>query len=168
VIALAAGGCAGDRASTVGDTARDARDNPFVPRSIRIFPLTRLDMDERGRAIIVCHVEMKDRWGDGVKSAGTLEVQLYRSEGASDVQESRWSVDLNDLDLNAALYDPASRTYRVQLGDLPAWVAAMAARSEQGASISAGESRLRLRAVLRLHDDGGRESVLRDDYVIQR
>ncbi len=37
------------------------------------------------------------------------------------VQDALWSFDLNELKTNNALYDPATRTYRLQLGDLPAW-----------------------------------------------
>src|SRR5258706_325686 len=50
--------------------------SPFAPASLRIFPLTRMDRDSGGHGIILFHFELRDRWGDGVKWPGNLQVQL--------------------------------------------------------------------------------------------
>lgn len=34
----------------------------------------------------------------------------------------RWDIDLSDLRTNASMFDPATRTYRMQLTGVPAWV----------------------------------------------
>ena len=39
--------------------------------------------------------------------------------------------DLYERAVNDLLYDPATRTYRLQLGDLPPWVAALATATDQ-------------------------------------
>lgn len=99
---------------------------PFAPTRLVLHPLTHYEGPDGGRgAIIVCHLEFQDRWGDTVKGAGKLTVELYRPLGGPGQparQELSWEVDLADLEINAAMYDPVTRTYRVQLGGLPGWV----------------------------------------------
>ncbi len=90
---------------------------PFAPHAIRIHPLTQISRDARGEPVISLHLELLDAWGDGVKGVGTLTVLV---SGAG--QGRRWDVDLLDLTTNAAAYDPATRTYRLQLGGLPDWL----------------------------------------------
>lgn len=101
--------------------------NPFIPALMTIHPLTRVDKDPAGKMWIYCHIEFKDSWGDTVKAAGTLEVQLIRPTGVrgsgQGVQEMVWKVDLSDLEKNASLYDPATRTYRLPLENPPGWLA---------------------------------------------
>jgi hypothetical protein len=98
--------------------------NPFVPASMIVHPLTRLDTDAAGKRWLYCHLEFRDSWGDTVKAAGKLDLQLYRSSGARGMgrQELVWTVDLADLEQNSSLYDPATRTYRLPLEGPPAWL----------------------------------------------
>lgn len=115
-----------------GDARRLQELGPFAPDTIRVFPLTHVEATDAG-AQIVLHLELRDRWGDTVKATGQLRVRLYRGAGgrgdlvgtARQRQELVWDVDLTDLGLNAALFDPSTRTYRVVLGDLPAWSAGL-------------------------------------------
>lgn len=135
---------------------------PFAPASIRVHPLTHFDRDADGRAVLVAHVELLDAWNDTVKGVGALELQLYRPLGASGAvasQELAWRLDLNDAETNATLYDPATRTYRIQLGGLPAWVEPLVdRRGESGRAV--------IRAVLRTLDPQGGDRVLRDELSI--
>lgn len=130
--ALIAGGCAGPgtlEQRPAGQVAHGWRaPGPFPPVALRVFPLTRLERDEQGRARLILHVELKDEWGDTVKGAGELTVQLRRPPGMASGggrDEVRWDVSLWGSEDNARYYDPSSRTYRVVLGDLPAWVEAL-------------------------------------------
>lgn len=134
--------------------------SPFSPASLRIFPLTHFELTERGEARILVFIELKDQWGDTVKGAGRLEIQLFRPEGGSasrETQELVWEIDLSDLRRNAALYDPSTRTYRVALRDLPAWLAGMA-RGEAGW--------VALEAFFRTIGADGSEITLRDRFVL--
>lgn len=132
---------------------------PFAPASIRIHPLTRLDWNSEGVVWIDFHLEPRDRWSDTVKTIGELEVMLFPqgSEGAVGVEpELTWRFDLSNLDRNKDLFDPATRTYHVPLGELPGWVRRMA--GEGGAS-----GQIRMRAALTV--DG---AVLDSEYLIRR
>lgn len=145
--------------------------NPFAVASMHIHPLTRLDHDTAGALILVCHLEFKDAWDDTCKGVGKLSVQLYRPSGgrASGLgsQELAWDVDLGSLDTNAALYDPATRTYRIPLDGVPGWVAA---GSGPGAANQPNQDRdlprARLRAVFTTPGPRGEERVLEDEYPI--
>ncbi len=131
---------------------------PFAPASIEIHPLTRLTEDTSHRPLIVCHVECRDAWGDTCKAFGDLQVLLYRGTPGDPlgVQELRWDVDLTDLDRNAALFDPATRTYRLPLQDVPEWAG----------TGSAPGGRLRLRALLNTVDARGRPTSIEDEFVL--
>lgn len=97
---------------------------PFEPVALRIYPLTRLERDDRGKPQLVLHTELKDEWGDTVKGVGALTVQLLRPQGtpADDARaEVRWDVPLWSAEDNARHYDPSSRTYRIVLGNVPDW-----------------------------------------------
>ena len=139
--------------------------NAFAPESLRVFPLTHLGRDEHGEAAIICHIELRDRWGDSVKALGPLQVQLYRPEGGVDatsaVQILIWDVALEDERENAASYDPATQTYRVVLVGLPEWIA-----DRVDAEPSEPRVRLELRAVLQTLGANGEERVLRDGMVL--
>ncbi|MAY75635.1 MAG: hypothetical protein CMJ31_13150 [Phycisphaerae bacterium] len=88
----------------------------------RLHPLTRFEADPVGGAIeLIAHVELRDRWGDSVKGAGVARFVLWESVGAEDGSTLRWEVDLTDLALNAAHYDPSTRTYRFELKGVGAW-----------------------------------------------
>ncbi|MEM7755173.1 MAG: hypothetical protein AAF297_06015 [Planctomycetota bacterium] len=106
---------------------------PFAPDSMRVYPLTHVEAGEGEDPRIVLHLELRDRWGDTVKGTGRVRVRLYRGDAtgglagaAQQRQELVWDVDLTDLRLNASLFDPSTRTYRVVLGELPEWADAFA------------------------------------------
>lgn len=139
--------------------------SPFSPASIRVYPLTHFEVGERGEAIILVFLELKDQWGDTVKGAGTLGVHLSRPEGGAanrETQASEWSIDLTNLERNAKLYDPSTRTYRVALKGLPAWCAAMA-RGEAG-----GPGWVVLEAYFKTVGPDGSAVTLRDRFDLRR
>ncbi len=143
---------------------------PFAPVRLQVHPLTHLDVDPEGVVRLICHVELKDRWGDTTKAKGLLRLELYRPVEAArpdlQSQELSWDLDLRDLELNAALFDPATRSYRLQLGGLPGWAEAMArrlaAQGDQGTP-----ERLLLRAVFETQGPDSRPTVLRDEMQIE-
>ncbi len=132
---------------------------PFAPKAMRVHPLTHTEVDKQGETRIVLHVELKDSWGDTVKGVGKLQVQL-RSTGAKGAGDRmRWDVDLRTLDANVSYFDSATRTYRVVLGGLPAWLDT-AIRDGEG---SRGRIRVLFRTVL-----ADKETVvLQDEYVLR-
>ncbi len=138
--------------------------NPFPPEAIVIHPLTRAERDPQGRPVIMCHIEFRDAWGDTVKAAGTLQVQLYRPVGAGDIgqQELVWPIPLNDLDANAGFFDPATRTYRLPLEDAPEWVIP----PEPGTTAGPAR-RIKLRAVFEGLDAHAHPLTLQDEYVFE-
>lgn len=131
---------------------------PFAPARLEVHPLTRLTRDASDHALLLCHVEFRDAWGDTCKSIGALGLLLYRGlpGEAVGVQELRWDVDLNNLERNFEFFDPATRTYRLPLRDVPDWAT--------GGSSSG--SRVRLKAVLNTIDARGRPVTLEDDFVL--
>ncbi|HZW10928.1 MAG TPA: hypothetical protein VFF69_13585 [Phycisphaerales bacterium] len=150
-------------------TSEDLRPdyNPFAPMSLRIYPLTHLAPADAEQTTLVCHIELRDRWGDAVKALGKLQVQLYRPRGGLDAttaeQVLKWDVRLEDEQQNAALYDPATQTYRLALGGLPQWIADRA-RAE---TAPADTVRLELRAVFQTLGPSGEEKVLRDSMALE-
>jgi hypothetical protein len=125
VAVLAAGGCGVPPPKPFRDIPGEGPiTNPFVPASMIIHPLTRLDTDASGKRWLYCHIEFRDSWGDPVKATGKLDVELYRPSGTRGLgrQETVWTIDMADLDQNASLYDPATRTYRLPLENPPAWL----------------------------------------------
>ena len=111
-------------------------------------------------------MELTDRWADPTKGLGVLRVFLFEPEAGPqgvtpgiERQAMEWTLDLTDPDQAALWYDRATRTYRVPLIDLPAWVAAVARRE--------GERRpVRLRATFTALGPDGLERVMRDEYVV--
>lgn len=156
-------GAGGAKLDATPQEIREAVVNPFSPMSIRIHPLTHIDSDAEGEPLIILHVELRDRWGDPVKGAGSLLVELYRPASGPaaglEQQELVWEVDLSDLEQNARLYDPPTRTYRLQLTSLPHWV--------QPAPTEGATQRIRLRAVLTTTAARGEQLVLDDTYVLR-
>lgn len=136
--------------------------NPFAPTSIRVHPLTHLDVDAAGLPLLIMHVEMRDFWGETCKGVGAVVVELYRPStgprAGLEVQELVWEVDLTDLQRNARLYDPATRTYRLQLTNLPEWISV-------DPNATSGQ-RVRLSVTLTAPDDAGEQIVLDDSYVL--
>lgn len=136
--------------------------NPFAPVEMQIHPLTRIDRDASGRLWIICHIELRDVWGDPSKGVGAMQIQLYRPIGArplgQGIQELKWDVDLSDMERNARLYDPATRTYRLALKDQPEWLAE---------APEAGASRAVLRAVFTTAGPLGEPLVLQHELLLQ-
>ncbi len=130
---LAGSGCLRSKTSgltpTEGGARVEARTEvkvwPFVPQSIRIHPITQAQVDGKGPRIL-CHVECRDRSGETTKAIGILRVQLLEQsrtvEPGMEQIAATWVTDLSDLDTNDKMYDPATRTYRLSLRQLPAFV----------------------------------------------
>lgn len=142
---------------------------PFAPSSLRIYPLTHLDRGEDNKGRIICHIELKDRWGDSSKGVGALRISMYGpgtgQPGAASVQLAKWEVNLSDLARNTALFDPATRTYRIQLTGVPDWVAHLAAGGEAAKGLPPGVT---LQATLSVVGPDGRVADLKDEFVVQR
>lgn len=106
--------------------------NPFAPASIRIHPLTRTVGGKDSPREVVIHLEMRDAWGDSTKGVGSVMLRFVRQRVSSVGSDSvpapasdgspRWDIDLSDLRTNASMFDPATRTYRMQLTGVPSWV----------------------------------------------
>lgn len=166
VAMLALAGCVGP----VGPRAAPPESSfwPFAPVSLRIYALTNVDRDEKGEPRIVCHVELKDRWGDTTKGLGTLAIDLFEpQQGVAPGIESRsksWTIDLRDEERNAAAYDPATRTYRFYLTNVPDAIREALEARERGSA--AGRTRIRLRIALTGPGPDGIERTLRDEYII--
>ena len=159
LIPAALGGCLSDGATDAPKAAIDPN-NPFRATAIRVHPLTQIVPGNDGNPEIICHVELLDRWGDSTKSLGDLTIRLFgpKAGSAGDVEVSRWDPDLTNLDDNAALFDPATRTYRLQLAGGPAWLSGFISGAQPG-----NVRRAILQASL---SSLGR--TLTDDYVIDR
>lgn len=170
LLCLAAGFCPCACAPTPGtpDWGRGpiAGQDPFAATSLRIFPLTRLDVDADGKPMIVCHIEFRDAWGDSVKAAGLLQVNMSGSIGPSggrqEIAPLSWDIDLADLKRNSALYDRATRTYRIQLVDLPP---ALVAPDPAAPSDTSTPWRIILRATL--SSPAGGPPLMQDEYSLQ-
>ncbi|MCW5754463.1 MAG: hypothetical protein KIT24_07145 [Phycisphaeraceae bacterium] len=121
---LSLGGCTRDnRPAPVWEPGAIAA-WPFAPVQMHLHPLTHMERGPDGATMIVCHVELLDHWGDTAKGVGKLTIQLFRPTGgsrATAVGDMIWHIDLDDPQFNASMYDPSTRTYRLQLGGLPDW-----------------------------------------------
>jgi len=157
---LAGAGCARPGSVGVsGDGGLGEAGGPFAPASMRIYPLTHLERDPSGEARLILHLEMRDRWGDTVKGIGRLQVQLLRGGelGGAGGDEREWVIDLRDPETNALYFDPATRTYRVQLRDLPAWAEA---------TVDGAGPPVRLLAVFTTPGADGATRYLRDEHTM--
>ncbi len=143
---------------------------PFAPVRLQVHPLTHLDVDQENVVRLICHIELKDRWGDTTKAKGLLRLELYRPVEAArpdlQTQELSWELDLRDLELNAASFDPATRSYRLLLGGLPPWAEALARRLAAEGDQGTPE-RLLIRAVFETQGPDARPTVLRDEMQIE-
>jgi hypothetical protein len=163
------GGCAGmaSQGKWKGSTG-PLFDHPFAPVALRVHPLTHVDTAKAagGASVIVLHLELRDNWGDTAKGMGRLSVLLYKPgsgmQPGLESQELRWDVPgFEDPNENMALYDVATRTYRVQL-EAPEWVGA-AIHDPKG-----NESGwFTIRAVLSAGTDA-EARYLSDEYVLQK
>lgn len=134
---------------------------PFAPASVRIHPLTHLDQTDDGEILLVCHIELLDPWGESVRGVGNMKVSLFGPARPVSTEDAVWLFDLNVLKTNNTLYDPATRTYRLQLIDLPAWVIEMG--SETGSSASGS-----IVAELTMVGTGGQTIVVRGQELLRR
>lgn len=158
---LATGGGGSDVSAQA--SARPAEANPFAPTWMRVHPLTHVRLGPDGEPEIVCHVELRDRWGDGCKGRGSLVVRVFGPrDGAAGAEGevSRWDVDLSNLEQNAMLFDPATRTYRMVLTGPPKWIATLA----RGGSGEAPKGRVVVQASLVSADSG----TLSDELQLRR
>jgi hypothetical protein len=93
----------------------------FEPIELRIHPLTRLRNTDSGRSVDL-YFELLDRFGHGVKSLGTLTVEL-RATGVGGQREPfqvrTWTVEMVDPAASSAAFDRVTRTYHVTLADVP-------------------------------------------------
>ena len=145
---------------------------PFAPTTLRVHPLTHVERVPGG-AEIWLHVEMRDRWGDGVKGVGKMAIRLFGPKDGMNGPEGevlRWDVDLADLDRNVELFDPATRTYRIQLAGGPAWLQEFIVRpGTSGGGVVGGPARIMLQVTLDVRDgEGGTSRTLRDEFVMKR
>ncbi len=160
--ALLAGGCARPGSIGVAGGGSVGADvgGPFAPESMRIYPLTHFERDGEGEPRLILHLEMRDRWGDTVKGVGRLQVQLLRGgelSGGGGDDERVWAVDMRDPETNALYFDPATRTYRVQLRDLPSWAEA---------TVDGRGTPVRLLAVFTTPGSDGSTRYLRDEHTL--
>lgn len=154
-------GCEGG-GSALNFAGTPAGQEAFSPVVMRVHPLTHVEVRD-GSAVLIAHVELKDRYGDTVKGLGRLSLSLSRPAGGGEARELAWEVEeMQDADRNARLFDAATRTYRLQLG-VPAWVGSLSRGGE------AGEVEwVRLRASLAIPTQEGEDRVLSSEYVITR
>jgi hypothetical protein len=134
---------------------------PFRPAVMRVHPLTHTEIGSDGKPVMILHVELKDPWGDTVKGVGQLQVQLRKQSTTSEVgnRGTRWDIDLRDIEVNVSYFDSATRTYRIVIGALPAWL---------GDSVKAQEAAGALvRVLFRTAKADGESVVLQDEYVMR-
>ncbi len=139
---------------------------PFGPVAARVHPLTRFARHADGYPILIVHVELRDAWGESVKALGDLEVQLYGPSGPGattpNVQHLVWDVDLSTIDGYLRHWDRATRTFRLQLRDVPDWMGqAMTADRPDPAS------RFIIRALFTIREDQEPLVVLEDELEIR-
>jgi hypothetical protein len=177
VSAACLGGCfswsSGSDASASRVAARaSGTTNPFAPVAIRVHPLTRVVSDKEGRPEIVLHLECRDAWGDSAKALGAVMVRLV-SAGSADVGgggggaaalesgATRWDIDLSNLETNASMFDPATRTYRMQLTGVPTSVGG------PGGVGGAGGAARKIVLQATLTPPGG-DGVMSDEFEVRR
>lgn len=179
VLSAALAGCIADSGRTRFDVVPD--EYPFAPASIRVYPLTHVSRAPSGptstgsgagaglpdapastapMSVLVCHVEMLDAWGESTKGVGLLRLGVVRrAAGGRVVEQVDFEpLDLRDLARNYQLYDRSTRTYRVQLVELPAWVV-----EGLGGGGGAGSAAVRAELVVPTTDG---ERVLTHELVI--
>ena len=102
--------------------------------------------------------------GDTTKAIGTVTIFLYGPSGRglpegeeAATQQRRYDIDLRDLKRNAELFDPATRTYRIPLSGLPAWI-----------GTASDPARLTLRAEMTCVRPDGTSNLLVDEYLVTK
>jgi len=149
------------------DAARNAA--AAVADHVIIHPLTRVGLDSVGKPALVLHMEVKDRFGQTIKSLGRLRVELYRptsemmagsNEGEGSTagvqkKDRTWEIDLTDPLANSQRFDDLiTRTYTIFMADPPGWLLAWAAG--KGGNVSPN-----LQVAFTVVDERGVEKVLR-------
>ncbi len=131
----------------------------FSPESLRISPLTRLEMGTDGEPELAVYFELADRWGHLTKSPGVVQVQIFRIGGVSQglaTLADQWRADLTNPDRNSAMFD-VTGMYRVPLAELPDWLSQRA--NNEGEVV-----RVRVRVFMRTIGRGGETIDLRDTF----
>ena len=87
---------------------------PFKPRSIRVHPLTRLQVQDQG-ALLEVWVQLRDRDGHPVRGPGHLYLTL-ESAGPGDMHHLTWETHLESPGAGvASRFDPVTYAYFVPL-----------------------------------------------------
>ncbi len=138
-VAAAIVGCASGRGRMSAEEQRDP--DELRPERLAIHPLTRIGVDASGVPVIVCHFELRDAFGQPVRTLGVARVELFRpgSEFAdgSQIQDLIWRTDLSTPEENARHYDGlVTRTYTLSLGGLPQWLLAWHAGEGAAGAVS--------------------------------
>lgn len=139
----------------------------FAPSRVRIHPLTHVDASG-SRGVLVLHYELRDRFGDSVKSLGELKVELYKPGpgvmGSMESREASWTVEQTLApEGNTERFDRTTRTYRIQLF-APAWVRDWA---RADAATRASVPWIKVRVLYTALDVDGNPKTLTDEFVVQ-
>ena len=120
--------------------------------------------EKRPEPRVITHLDFRDAWGDTTKAIGTVTIFLYGPSGRglpegeeAATQQRRYDIDLRDLKRNAELFDPATRTYRIPLSGLPAWI-----------GTASDPARLTLRAEMTCVRPDGTSNLLVDEYLVTK
>ncbi|MBX3402540.1 MAG: hypothetical protein KF699_03910 [Phycisphaeraceae bacterium] len=136
----------------------------FGPERLSVHPLTRFSTDAAGQPVIVCHFELRDRYGQLVRALGLVQCELFRpgseQPDGTQLQDLVWRIDLTKPEENARQFDDlVTRTYTLSLGGLPEWLLRWRADEDAAGTVS---PTLRVTFYPGVHGDGPpREDVLR-------
>ncbi len=114
VAGLALSSCASD-----GPTVeRSDGAERFRPVDLTIHPISHVQVQSDGTALVEAAVELTDADGFAVRGLGMLELEFHQGDRHGEAIMSRrtWSADLNDPHTNATLFDSMTRTYVVPVG----------------------------------------------------
>lgn len=142
VVALFLACAAGPSGCADNDSSRGAGAlQGFGPERLSIHPLTRFSTDADGQPVIVCHFELRDRFGQLVRAMGVARAELFRpgSEQPDGAQRQAlvWRVDLTTPEENARQFDDlVTRTYTLSLGGLPEWLLDWRADDQAAGTVS--------------------------------
>lgn len=80
------GGAGAGRAADIDVTGTTGQIEGLMPQELVIHPLTRIGSDLGGSPALICHIELKDRFGQSVKTLGALRVELYGHAAAGEAR----------------------------------------------------------------------------------
>jgi hypothetical protein len=113
----------------------------FQPVHMRVHPLTRVTRETSGDEVLLCHLELRDRYDQVVKCLGLVQVELFPADSQGKPKdetaepERLWQVDLRDPKKNADAFDDVvTHTYALHLGSLPPALAKLADSSKDAGS----------------------------------